>query len=123
MAQVVAERGPRNLELQIALRGDAAGAHVLGKRTHRVAFAEDLCGHPLPYLTLRTPVDEKRLGRPRQHVDEPGGDGKAARVDAERRRPTVEVPDRDDPIVTDTYVGARQARRTAYNGSAGMMTL
>ena len=81
LAQVLRQRRPGDVELEVAHLLDHPLLHRVVQRAHRAAFAEDLRGHALTDLALRAAVDEQRLGRPRQHVDEARRDREARGVD------------------------------------------
>ena len=70
VGEILGQRGPGDVVLDVALLLDHPPLHRVVERPHRAALAEDLRGHALPDLALRAAVDEQRLGRPRQHVDE-----------------------------------------------------
>ena len=79
--QVLAERRPFDRVLDVALLGEQLLLHRRRERAHGEALAHDLQRHALAQLALSAAVDEQRLGRPRQHVDEAGRHGLARRVD------------------------------------------
>ncbi len=104
LLEVLAQGRPGDGVLEIALRPDAPLLHLFSEGPHRVSLAHDLRRHALPDLSLRASVREERLGGPRQHVDEAGGDGQAARVDRRARAGAREVADGGDPIAADPDV-------------------
>ena len=88
-----------------------ARLHLLGERAHRAALAEDLGGDALADVALRAAVRDQRLRRPRQHVDEAGGDGEAGGVDDGPACAPGQVADGGDAVAADADVGAAARRR------------
>ncbi len=73
--QVLVQRGPLDVVLDVALAADHLLLHGVVERAHGVALAHDLEGHALADVALRVAVLDERLGGPRQHVDESGRHG------------------------------------------------
>ena len=73
--EVLGERRPGHLVLEVGLLGLEELPELVVQRPHREALAEDLRRHALAQLALRAPVDDQRVGRPGEHVDEAGRDG------------------------------------------------
>ena len=99
--EVLRERRPGDVVLQVALVGLHLPLHRVREGPHRRALAEDLRRHALPDLALRAPVDEQRLGRPGEHVDEAGRDREAAGVDHHVARQGGHGADRLHAVAAD----------------------
>src|SRR6185436_16001182 len=78
--EVLAERRPRDVELDVALALGLVDSHLLGDRSHR-ALAEHFEGDALPDVALRAAVSDERRLRVAQHVDEARSDGEVRRID------------------------------------------
>ena len=79
--EILAERGPLDRKLDVALLLDRERFHGLVERAHRPAFAHHFQRHALAQIALPARVDEHRFGRPAEHVDEAWRDREPARVD------------------------------------------
>ncbi len=102
--QVFAQRGPGNVEADVALVFQHLGLHGVVQRAHGTAFAHHLEGHALADVALRPAVLDQRLGGPAQHVDEAGRDGQAPGVDG-LSGAAVQIADCDDAVAPDRHVG------------------
>ncbi len=105
LREILRQRGPGDLELQVAHLLGHPPLHRVVERPHRRALAENLGRHALANFTLGTAVDEQRLGRPRQHVDETRRDRHAGGVDRGCRAGGGKVADRRDAVAADAHVG------------------
>src|SRR5206468_10464629 len=97
------ERRPGDLVTDVALLLESLALKAIVERTERPTFPEDLEGHALTDVRLRTAVREERIDRPGQHVDEPRRDGEPARVDLLRAL-ALHRADRGDAIAIDREV-------------------
>src|SRR5437667_9504 len=75
--EVVGEGGPLDLVLDVRLFLLHAGLDGVVGRPPGRALAHDLRGDALADFALPAAVGHERVGGPREHVDEPGGDGEA----------------------------------------------
>src|SRR5205085_12696314 len=111
VAEILRERRPGDVVLEVALVGEHALFHPGAERPHGLAFAEDLGRHALPQLALRAAIHDQRLRGPRQHVDEAWGDREIGGINHRRRRGGFQVAYGDDAVAQYADVGA--ARRPA----------
>ena len=89
--EILAERRPLDRVPEQRLSGDLF-LHLVRERPHREALAHHLERHALPNIALSAPVLEQRLGRPAEHVDEPGCDGEPTGVELLRPRQSLSSP-------------------------------
>ncbi len=101
--EILAQRGPADVELEVALLFEHLLLHLLVERTHRLALAEDLERDALASVRETARVDDQRVDRPGEHVDEARRDRAPGRVDLEPRAPR-DVADGDDPVAADRDV-------------------
>ena len=101
--EILAQRGPLDGELDVALRLDHVLLHGGIQRPHGPAFAHDLQRHALANVALRPAIDEEAVGRPAQHVDEARRHGESLGLD-DLRRVRLELPDGGDPPILDPDV-------------------
>ena len=95
--EILPQRGPGDVELDVALPLFLILLHLLAERAHR-ALAEHRQRHALPDHSLRAPVgDEGRLGMI-EHVDEAGRDGQTRRVDLLPAARGRQIPVGGNPI-------------------------
>jgi hypothetical protein len=119
MLEILAEARPLDREAEIALQFEHLLLHLLVERPHRLALAEDLERDALSHVRQPARVDEQRLGRPRQHVDEARRDRESARIDLVARAPRRQVADRRDLVAADADVaGERRLARAVVDRSA-----
>src|SRR6185369_8118812 len=103
IVQILGQRGPLDLKLQIALCFTPALLRLVVERTHR-AFAEYLRGNTLPQFTQRAVVDNPRRFRVRQHVDETWSHCQPVGINDCRSSSATQISDRRDPITLDPDV-------------------
>lgn len=99
--EIFAKRGPGDRVAQITLLVDLFTLHSLGERPHRRPFAEHLERDALPDVALGFGIDEERLVRPTEHVDEARRDRESGGIDVQTRRCILECADRGDPVALD----------------------
>ncbi|MCR5879989.1 hypothetical protein [Phenylobacterium sp. J367] len=86
MAQILVERGPGDVVLDVGLVAHRVGLLGVAPGAHGGPFAHHLQGDALAKLRLAAAVVEQALGRPGQHVDEARRDGLARGVHLRLRR-------------------------------------
>ena len=104
MLEILAERGPRDVVLDVTLERLLHHLHGVRERTHRPAFAEDLERDTLPYVALRAAVHDEVLGRPAQHVDDAGRHRHPGDIDLGRGSRGADVANGGDRITLDRDV-------------------
>ena len=82
-------------------------AHPVIQRPHRLAFAHDLRGDALADLALRAAIRDKRIRRPRKHVDKPGATASPRGIDHDLGPRVLEIADSRDAIPPQRHVGRR----------------
>ncbi len=97
IVEVLAERRPRDVELDVALALLLVLLHLLAERPHR-AFAEDGERDALADHALRSTVGNQRRLGVIQHVDETGRHREPRRVAFLPPLPSAEITARDDVI-------------------------
>ena len=114
-----AERRPRDVEPEVPLHRPAAELHGLAPRAVGLALPEDLGRHALSDVALRAGVGQQVVRRPREHVDEAGGDGEAGRVDDRAAGGAGEITHRLDAVAAKAEVGpSRRPARAVVDGAA-----
>ena len=80
LVQVLAERRPVNVVIEVDLVTHRIGLHLCVHRPHR-DLAHDLERDTLAQVAQRAAIDQQRLFGMREHVDEAGRDCTAVRID------------------------------------------
>ena len=104
--EVLAERRPVDVVLDVALLLLAPLSSWRRSGAHRPALAEDLQRDALADVALRPAVRDQRVGRPGQHVDEAGSDGHPFRVHRPSGPRCGEVAHGGDLVPAHAHVGA-----------------
>ena len=103
LLEILAERGPVDVVMQVALLAFHFFFHDRRQRPHGI-LAHDLERHTLRDVAERSLVHEQRFLRMSQHIDEPGRDRLAVRIDfraADARRVRADIA---DPIFVDRNI-------------------
>ena len=116
--EILAERGPVDLVLDVALVLEDVCLHRVVERAAGLTLAHDLERDPLLEVAHAAAVSDQRRVGPRQHVDETRRDGLAARVDLGRRPGAGEVTDRGDTIATNANIRSPTRRAGAIEERA-----
>jgi len=109
--EILAERGPVELDGGVHLPLHVC-LHGLVERPHR-QFAEDLERDALSQIAQGPAIDEQRFERMRQHVDEAGCHGFAARVELHRPLARGGRPDVDDAVSLQGHIADERLAATA----------
>ncbi len=103
--EVLAERRPLDLVLDVALLRPLPGLHRVRPGAHRPSLAHHLERHALADVALGQPVLDERLSGPGEGVDEAGRDGEARRVDLGRGGGVCrKIADGGDRVAGDGHV-------------------
>ena len=119
MREVFPERGPRDVEAEIALPREQLALHLAGERAHRGALAEHFERDALAQIALGIGVGEQGFAGPRQRVDEARRDGETAGIESLSGATRAQVADGGDAIRSDADVGNdRRGAATVVDGAA-----
>ena len=111
--QVLRQRRPCDVVLDVAHLLDGALFHFGRQGPHRAALAENLRRDAFSNLSLRTAIRDQRVRRPRQHVDEARRDCKSSGIDDRLGGCLRQIANPRDPIALDPHVGATPGGATA----------
>src|SRR5829696_1907535 len=104
MLEILAERRPRDVVLDVLLALPVERLHLFVPRAHRSALAEDFERDALDRVAHPAAVLDKGLAGPAQHVDEARRHGKTGGIDGAGRRSGRLRADIDDAVGLDADV-------------------